>query len=54
VVWLIYFEAPGEQPALTRSNGLRLMLGINALAVLALGVMPEKLLALCQQAIPGG
>ena len=37
-----------------RSKGLRLMLGLNALAVLALGVMPEKLLALCQQAIPGG
>lgn len=54
VVWLMYFEAPGEQPAIARSNGLRLMLGINALAVLALGVMPEKLLALCQQAIPGG
>ena len=54
VVWLMYFEAPGELPAMTRSTGLRLMLAINAIAVLALGVMPERLLALCRSVIPGG
>jgi hypothetical protein len=30
------------------------MLAINAIAVLALGVMPEQLLALCRSVIPGG
>ena len=33
---------------------MRVVLGINALAVLALGIMPEQLLALCRQVIPGG
>jgi NADH-quinone oxidoreductase subunit N len=54
VVWLMYFEAPGEQPAMTKAPGLRLVLSINALAVLALGIVPEQLLALCRQVIPGG
>lgn len=54
VVWLMYFEAPGEQPAMVRVGGMKLVLAINALLVLALGVMPETLLALCRLAIPGG
>ncbi|HMA12839.1 MAG TPA: NADH-quinone oxidoreductase subunit NuoN [Steroidobacteraceae bacterium] len=54
VVWLMYFESPGEQPPLGRAPGLRLVLAINALAVLALGIVPEQLLALCRQVIPGG
>jgi NADH-quinone oxidoreductase subunit N len=53
IVWLMYFEAPGEQPAMPRAMGVRLVLAINALAVLALGVMPDALLALCRQVIPG-
>jgi len=53
VVWLMYFEAPGEQPALTRAPALRLVVALNALAVLALGVFPEGLLALCRHVIPG-
>jgi NADH-quinone oxidoreductase subunit N len=54
VVWLMYFESPVEQPAMTRATGLKVVLAINALAVLALGVVPEQLLALCRQVIPGG
>jgi len=54
VVWLMYFEAPVEQPPLARVTGLRLVVALNALAVLALGVMPDALLALCRQVIPGG
>jgi NADH-quinone oxidoreductase subunit N len=54
VVWLMYFESPGEQPAMHKALGLKLVLAINALAVLALGIMPEQLLALCRQVIPGG
>ncbi len=53
VVWLMYFEAPGEQPALSRVAGLRMVLAINALAVLLLGLFPQQLLALCLAVIPG-
>jgi NADH-quinone oxidoreductase subunit N len=54
VVWLIYFEAPVDQPALVRIPGLRLVLAVNAFAVLALGLAPQSLLALCRAVIPGG
>jgi NADH-quinone oxidoreductase subunit N len=54
VVWLMYFEAPAEQPALGPAMPLKLVLGINALAVLGLGVFPQQLLALCRHVIPGG
>jgi NADH-quinone oxidoreductase subunit N len=54
VVWLMYFEDPEQQPALAHATPLKLVLGINALAVLALGVFPDGLLALCRQVIPGG
>jgi NADH-quinone oxidoreductase subunit N len=54
IVWLMYFEAPGEQPAMSKGLGLRVVLAINALAVLALGIVPESLLALCRAVIPGG
>jgi NADH-quinone oxidoreductase subunit N len=53
VVWLMYFEDPLEQPALPRAAPLKLVLAINALAVLALGIFPDSLLALCRQVIPG-
>jgi NADH-quinone oxidoreductase subunit N len=53
VVWLMYFEAPVEQPAMVRVTGLRLVLALNALLVLVLGIAPDALLALCRQVIPG-
>lgn len=54
IVWLIYFEAPGEQPPLARAAGVRVVLALNALAVLGLGLFPAQLLALCRAVIPGG
>ena len=54
VIWLMYFEAAGSQPAMTRAPALRIVLAVQALVVLALGVFPEQLLALCRAAIPGG
>jgi NADH-quinone oxidoreductase subunit N len=54
IVWLMYFEAPGDQPVMGKAMGLKLVLAINALAVLALGIVPQQLLALCRQVIPGG
>ena len=54
VVWLMYFDPPGELPGTSRAPALRLVLAINALAILLLGVLPGGLLELCRQAIPGG
>jgi NADH-quinone oxidoreductase subunit N len=54
VVWLMYFEAPGEQPAIGRDFAPRLLLVLNALLVLAVGLVPGGLLDLCRRVIPGG
>jgi NADH-quinone oxidoreductase subunit N len=52
VVKLMYFDAPPEGlPATLRPHGVRFALGINALAVLALGVLPSPLLDLCSRVI---
>lgn len=51
VVKLMYFDAPAE-PAAPRANpGMQVLLSANGLAVLALGLMPQPLMALCATAI---
>jgi NADH-quinone oxidoreductase subunit N len=52
VVKLMYFDAPGDLPGTTRNAGVRFALGINAAAVLVLGVLPGPLLDLCARLIP--
>lgn len=54
IVWLMYFEAPGELPGASRGVALRAVLAVNGIAVLLLGVLPAGLLELCRQVIPGG
>ncbi len=54
IVWLMYFEAPGTLPRGEPRLGIRLVLALNALVVIGFGLMPETLLALCRQVIPGG
>ena len=54
VVWLMYFEKGGDQPAIGRAPGPRLVLALHALAILLLGAVPQALLAVCRQVIPGG
>jgi NADH-quinone oxidoreductase subunit N len=52
VIKLMYFdEAAGELPPVRRELGVRLALGINAAAVLALGLLPGPLLDLCARLI---
>jgi NADH-quinone oxidoreductase subunit N len=51
IVKLMYFDAPGDLPATERQTGVRLALGINAAAVLALGLLPGPLLDLCSRLI---
>lgn len=52
MVKLMYFdEAPETLPATVRSFGVRFTLGINAAAVLVLGILPAPLLDLCTRVI---
>jgi NADH-quinone oxidoreductase subunit N len=52
VVKLMYFDEPLDRAPLEGSGALRFVLSINGLAVLALGLFPGMLLALCAQVIP--
>ena len=52
VIKLMYFDpAPQSLPPTVRSGGARLALGLNAVAVLILGVLPGPLLDLCAKLI---
>jgi NADH-quinone oxidoreductase subunit N len=52
VVKLMYFDAPPESlPATLRPLGARFVIGLNAAAALALGVLPSPLIALCSRVI---
>jgi len=52
VIKLMYFDEPaGSRPAAPREPGVRLALGVNAAAVLLLGVLPAPLLDLCARLI---
>jgi NADH-quinone oxidoreductase subunit N len=55
VIWLMYFDKPGDLPGAVRAPAFRWVLGLNAAAVLALGILPDALLEICRQVIlPGG
>ena len=52
VIKLMYFDAPpAEYPPPQHSTGVRMALGLNAAAVLVLGVLPGPLLDLCARLI---
>ncbi|MEO1767521.1 NADH-quinone oxidoreductase subunit NuoN [Thiobacter aerophilum] len=51
VVKLMYFDAPSEPAAPGANPGMQVLLSANGLAVLALGLMPQPLMALCATAI---
>ncbi|HXS19998.1 MAG TPA: NADH-quinone oxidoreductase subunit NuoN [Steroidobacteraceae bacterium] len=52
VVKLMYFDAPPDSlPATLRPLGPRFVIGVNAAAVLALGILPGPLLDLCSRLI---
>jgi NADH-quinone oxidoreductase subunit N len=52
VIKLMYFDEPAAtQPVASRQVGVRLAMGLNAAAVLALGVLPGPLLDLCARLI---
>jgi len=51
VVKLMYFDAPVDQPGTDRQTGVRMALGLNAAAVVVLGLFPSLLLDLCARLI---
>ena len=52
VVRLMYFESPHEMAPITGDMGMRVMLSVNAVAILALGVYPAALMGVCIAAFP--
>jgi NADH-quinone oxidoreductase subunit N len=51
VVKLMYFDEPNDRAALEGTGAMRVVLSLNGLAVLALGLFPGLLLALCARVI---
>ena len=51
IVKLMYFDTPHETAPITASPDSRVIMAANGLAVLALGVLPQPLMAVCVQAI---
>ncbi len=47
VIWFMYFEEAEDKAVLQASTDTRLVLSLNSVAVLALGIVPGWLLALC-------
>jgi NADH-quinone oxidoreductase subunit N len=54
VVWLMFFEVPGDLPGASRGATMRMVLAVNAGLILLLGILPGGLLELVRQVIPGG
>ncbi|MBT8103098.1 MAG: NADH-quinone oxidoreductase subunit NuoN [Gammaproteobacteria bacterium] len=51
VIWYMYFEPAEDQAILQASTDTRFVLSVNSLAVLALGIVPGWLMALCIQVL---
>ncbi len=51
IVWFMYFDAGRSQSPVARQPMTRAAVGLNSLAVLAIGIMPNALLALCASLI---
>lgn len=49
VIWYMYFEEAEDQAVLQASADTKVVLSLNSVAVLALGIVPGWLLALCVQ-----
>ncbi|ODV03140.1 MAG: NADH-quinone oxidoreductase subunit N [Thiobacillus sp. SCN 63-57] len=51
IVKLMYFDAPHDAVPIAASPDARVVMSINGLAILALGIMPQPLMAVCIHAI---
>jgi NADH-quinone oxidoreductase subunit N len=53
IVKLMYFDSPAVTEAIAPRPEMKLLLSLNGLALLAFGIMPQPLMALCSLAIAG-
>ena len=51
IVKLMYFDAPQDHAAITAPIDMKIVLSINAILILALGLMPQTLMQICGVAI---
>ena len=51
IVKLMYFDAPVDNEPIAGGQDARILLGINGLAMLVLGILPQSLMALCARSI---
>jgi NADH-quinone oxidoreductase subunit N len=51
IVKLMYFDTPHDTTPITTSPDTRVIMSVNGLAVLALGILPQPLMAVCIHAI---
>lgn len=51
VIKLMYFDAPQDSSAISAPLDMRIILSLNALALLVIGLMPQGLLTVCVEAI---
>ena len=51
IVKLMYFDAPVIDAPIIANQDARILLGINGIAMLLLGILPQSLMALCAQSI---
>jgi NADH-quinone oxidoreductase subunit N len=51
VVKLMYFDDPAGEVAPAGGGAARALLSVNGLALLAIGILPQPLMTLCQVAI---
>jgi NADH-quinone oxidoreductase subunit N len=51
VVKLMYFDEPQDQHAIRPAPDMALVLGVNGLAMLVLGLMPQRLMEMCAYAV---
>lgn len=51
IVKLVYFDDVQDNSPIMMSGDMKMVLSINGLALLALGVMPERLVAMCVEAM---
>jgi NADH-quinone oxidoreductase subunit N len=52
IIKLMYFDKPEDTAPITSNPEMRILLSANGLGVLALGIFPSNLLALCMAAVP--
>jgi len=51
VVKLMYFDEPQDTHPVKPQTDVAIVLGVNGLAVLVIGLMPQRLMELCAYAI---